>query len=177
MLHKAGQKLNNLLGIARLDFTDIEIPPLIEVHNYWSAIRGDVIAPSLRNFRLEDLTPSILPYVVLVDFIGPPLDYYYRFFGSKMVEISGIELSGKTYFADKVDGYGFVNAEVFPQLIEEKAPIYTKTRWISVKGITQTTTTARLPFSNDGENITGAVSVNDFSDTSNHHNNEKILHI
>lgn len=163
MLHHANQSFDNLLGIERLAYENVRIPSLIEAHNYWSALCQNNAAPSLRQFRLDDLNTSTLPYVVIVDFVGPPLDYYYRFFGSKMVEISGVELSGKTYFADKIEGYGFVNAEIFPLLIREKTPIYTRSKWVSVKDVVQITTTIRLPLSNDGETISGAVSINHFS--------------
>jgi hypothetical protein len=100
--------------------------------------------------------------MAVVDFVGPPLDYFYRFFGSKMVEVSGMELTGKTYYADGIEGYGFVNAEIFPEMIAERRPICTRTHWISVRALHYATITVRLPISADGESVTSGVTVNQF---------------
>jgi len=100
--------------------------------------------------------------MAIVDFVGPPLDYYYRFFGSHMVEISGLELTGKRYYADNVEGYGFVNAKIFPIMIEERRPVVHRMTWISVKQLLYATTTVRLPLSADGQNVTGGVTVNQY---------------
>ena len=100
--------------------------------------------------------------MAVVDFIGPPLDFYYRFFGTRMVEIAGQELTGRRYHADKITGYGFVNAEIFPIMIESRRPVCSRTRWVSVRGFDITTTTVRLPLSEDGETITGGVTANSF---------------
>ena len=91
-----------------------------------------------------------------------PFDIYYRFFGTQMVEIAGQELTGRRYYADKITGYGFVNAEIFPIMIEKRMPIFSRTQWISVQDLEVTTTTVRLPLSEDGETITGGITANSF---------------
>ncbi len=155
-------KAASILETTRVGVTEIDVPALTEVYDYWRQVRGAKFAPSLREFKLDELPPAIVPSMAVVDFQGPPLDYFYRFFGSKMVEISGMELTGKRYYADNVQGYGFVNAEVFPIMIEERQPIVTRTKWVSVKALLFITTTIRLPLSADGETVTGGVTANQF---------------
>ena len=162
-LMKDDFKLGKMLETERLEYADIDIPGLIAVHEHWSRVKGDNVAPSLRDFRLQDLPPKIVPFMALIDFVGPPFDFRYRFFGSKMVEGSGFELTGKTYYADKVEGYGFVNAKLLPVMIAKRHPLYTRTTWKSVKGLLFKTTSIRMPLSNDGTEITGAATVNDFA--------------
>jgi hypothetical protein len=155
-------KVASIVETSRLDVTEIDIPALTAVYDYWDRQRGDTFAPSLKQFRLDDLAPAIVPNMAVVDFVGPPLDYFYRFFGSKMVEVSGMELTGKTYYADGIEGYGFVNAEIFPEMIAERRPICTRTHWISVRALHYATITVRLPISADGESVTSGVTVNQF---------------
>lgn len=142
------------------DIADLRIKA---AYDYWDSIRDGAIGPPRRKFMLEDLPPKLVPCMAMVDFIGPPLDYFYRFFGTAMVEASGRELTGKTYYADKVEGYGFVNARLFPVLIERKAPMVHQTIWESVRGLRLRTITLRLPLSSDSINVDGAVTANDYS--------------
>ncbi|MEK9723478.1 MAG: hypothetical protein VW405_08340, partial [Rhodospirillaceae bacterium] len=106
--------------------------------------------------------PRVVPYMAVVDFVGPPLDFYYRFFGTKMVEFSGVELTGKTYYADGVTEYGFVNAQQFPRMIEMRRPLVIEARWMSMRGLRVATQTIRLSLSEDGETITGGAAVNEY---------------
>lgn len=155
-------KVASIVETVRLEVSDIGYSALITVHDYWDRVRGQAFAPSLRQFHLDELDPAIIPKMAIVDFVGPPLDYYYRFFGSHMVEISGLELTGKRYYADNVEGYGFVNAKIFPIMIEERRPVVHRMTWISVKQLLYATTTVRLPLSADGQNVTGGVTVNQY---------------
>jgi hypothetical protein len=142
------------------DIADNEIAPAFA---YWQDKRGDLFAPKKRDIRLDELPTKLIPSIALVDFVGEPIDYHYRFFGSNLVQVSGMELTGKRYFADKIQGYGFVNEKLFPQLIEQKEPIFHRVTWQSIRGLIYHTTSARLPLSDDGQNVTGAVTANSWA--------------
>ncbi len=146
-----------------LDLSGMDDPGHIAAFEYWGRVRRDRVGPPVGEFRLEALPPAIIPSIAVIDFLGPPMDFRYRFFGTHMVEVAGQELTGKCYFADNIKGFGFVNAEVFPVMIERREPIYSRTRWISVKDLTFTTTSIRLPLSEDGATITGGVVVDRFT--------------
>jgi hypothetical protein len=134
-------KLNdNLRGaktnkISRINVDDVNNRQLTEVYEYWSKVRSEKTAPSLREFKLEDLQPDIIPLVTIVDFSGPPFDYRYRFFGSKVVQAAGMELTGKSYYGDEIRGFGYENSQIFPTMIDERQPIVTRTIWSSVKSL------------------------------------------
>jgi len=145
---------NSTIGIS-----EIGIPELIEVHAYWNRARGDEFAPSLQQFKLYELAPSILPYVAIVDFAGPPFDYRFRFFGSLIAELAGMELTGKWYNADMIEGFGYANAQAFPVMIETRAPLASRTRWLSLKSLEYVSTILRLPLSGDGMNVTNGATV------------------
>lgn len=154
--------LAHVVDTMEIDHDEIAALDIDAVYRYWDGLRGERIAPTRRAFHLEELPPQIVPRMAMIDFLGPPLDYHYRFFGTKMTEVAGRELTGKTYYADKIEGYGFVNAKLFPVLVERKKPLFHRTTWESVKGLLFMTTTMRLPLSDDGEKITGAVTANVF---------------
>jgi hypothetical protein len=155
-------KVSRIIKSDFMDVEDLEVPGLLKAHEYWDKVRAGRVGPPRRDFRLEALPAEVIPCMAMVDFIGPPLDFYYRFFGTRMVEIAGQELTGRRYHADKITGYGFVNAEIFPIMIEKRVPICSRTQWITVRGLDMTTTTVRLPLSEDGETITGGVTANSF---------------
>lgn len=150
------------IGSDEITLDDIADMPIMAAYHYWDDRRGEDFAPPRKSFHLEELPPRLIPYMAMVDFLGPPLDFYYRFFGSAMAEVSGRELTGKTYYADKIEGYGFVNARLFPILIERKTPMVHRTTWESVRGIRLVTATLRLPLSTDGINVDGAVTANSY---------------
>ncbi|MEQ8504690.1 MAG: hypothetical protein RIB80_05140 [Rhodospirillales bacterium] len=158
-----GQRIAHIEAVEIFDLTDLTDPGLKTAFDYWNEVRRSSVAPPIRDFRLERLPMDILPSTAVVDFLGPPFDFRYRFFGTQMVEIAGQELTGKRYLADEIKGFGFVNAEVLPVMVERRTPVYSGTRWVSVKGLMFKTITVRLPLSEDGDAITGAVVIDRFA--------------
>lgn len=162
MFGRSTDVFDRVVGSDEILLGDIADMPIMAAYTHWDDQRGDKFAPSRRSFRLDELPPRLVPYLAMVDFLGPPLDFYYRFFGSAMAEVSGRELTGKTYYADKIEGYGFVNARLFPVLIERKTPMVHRTTWESVRGVRLVTVTLRLPLSSDGMSVDGAVTANSY---------------
>lgn len=146
--------------ICKADIVGTSVEPAVR---YWDEIRGQAFAPTRKSFRLDELPPKLVPSMGLIEFVDDPVDYLYRFFGSNLVQVSGLELTGKRYFADDIRGYGFVNEKLLPVLIERRAPLYNRVLWKSIRGIEYVTTSIRLPLSDDGERVTGAVTVNAWS--------------
>ena len=143
----------------QVEISEIGIPALAQVHDYWDKVRGDAFAPSLRQFKLYELAPETVPYVTIVDFEGPPFDYRFRFFGTGIVELAGMELTGKRYNADRIEGFGYAGAQVFPTMIDTRCPIASRTRWLSLKSLEYVSTILRLPLSDDGATVTHGVAV------------------
>lgn len=152
--------ISQLIHTERLPLENIDRPHLLDVLRQWEEARGDKFAPTRQQFRLEDLPSRVLPNTVLVRIDTDPFDYLYMFFGTNMAAMSGVELTGKRYYADAIKGYGFVNARWFPVMVEERTPIHTITDWIAVSGLQRQTETVRLPLSDDGATVTHGLTVN-----------------
>ena len=146
----------------RIEISGIESPDLLAVHAYWETVRGEKFAPSLAEFNLIGLPADVIPFVSVVDFQAQPFDYRFRFYGTKLVEASGMELTGKWYNADHVEGFGFANAQTFPTMIESRRPVASRTVWLSRKSIKYVSTILRLPLSRDGEAVTNGVAAYHF---------------
>lgn len=145
---------------------DISGHPIEAAMEYWDALRGDNIAPTRQEFRLEDLPTKLIPSISVIDFVGDPIDYYYRFFGSNMVSVAGMEMTGKYYFADNVQGYGYISAKLFPRMIKNRKPLITESRWESIRGRIFETTSVRLPLINDQSEIVTGVTVSSWNNFS-----------
>jgi len=132
------QRVAHIVDKEILDLDGIDDPGHVAVFEYWDRVRRARVGPPVGEFRLEALPPA-------------------------MVQVAGQELTGKLYFADNIEGVWIVNAEVLPMMIERREPVYSRTRWISVKDLKFTTASIRLPLSEDGESITGGVVVDRFT--------------
>lgn len=152
-------KLISTEEISLAETKDMDIYRIWEI---WSKLADGRFAPSRRDIHLDELPTGVLPRVAIIDFVGPPLDFYYRFFGTAMVRASGVELTGKTYYADGITGYGFANAALLPLLIERRAPLFHRVTWRTGKGLMYRTTAIRMPLSDNGEDVTGALTVNHY---------------
>ena len=76
---------------------DAEVPePFGGVYAYWMEKRDRGWAPSLSNFRLDQLESQILPWSIIIDIYPNPVESIYRFWGSKRTELIGKEMTGKT---------------------------------------------------------------------------------
>lgn len=130
---------------------------------YWDQVRGERFAPARRDLKLDELPLKLIPAIAIIDFVDDPIDFLYRFFGTTLVQVSGMELTGKRYFADKIKGYGFVNEKLLPEMIAQKKPMFHIVSWQSIRGVTYQTTSIRLPLSDDGETVTGAMTANSWA--------------
>lgn len=149
-------RLVELTDVGLDGIADLDIAQVVE---YWTAQSAGRMAPPLSDFHLDDISPPLLPRMSVLDFIGDPFDFRYRFFGIELVRLAGADLTGKTHFADGVVLFGNANIKLLPRMIAEKRPFCHRVVWQSNRGSHFTLTTARMPLSNDGTEITGAVTA------------------
>lgn len=142
--------------LSREDIKGIDIEAAL---HYWDDVRGDSDAPERDKFKIENLPPKLIPSISIIDFDSDPLDFYYRFFGSNMVRVAGMELTGKYYYADNIQGYGYISAELLPLMAERRAPLITVSRWQSIRDLTFETTSARLPLVDAAGKVVSGVTV------------------
>jgi|GEM_PF-6293024 hypothetical protein len=160
---KNPDKLSHFQTLTEITDTDITGETIEEALIYWRSIKGIDVAPSRKSFQIDQLPPKLIPSVAVIDFVDEPMDFLYRFFGTHLVHVAGMELTGKRYFADQVVGFGAINETLVPELIARRAPMFHHFEWQSSRGVTYESKAVRLPLSDDGERITGMVTANTIS--------------
>jgi hypothetical protein len=134
------------------------------IYDVWDRARGTKFAPAFgRDFKIDELDVSIIPCLSIVDVIDGGQDYFYRFWGTRNVEVKGLEMTGK-YMSEgplpQVIKYGH---EQFSALIQRREP----TAFVYVgpykSPIQRQQTTFRSPLSSDGETVDGILSYQDLN--------------
>jgi len=139
---------------------DLDLPePLGEVFAYWNRLRGDNWAPSWEDFDLLGLSAKAIPYVIVMDVVSDPLNFFYRFWGTGNTTYIGYDLTGKSVRDNKLfSGKVFGEAR---RIVEEKKPLVHFSKVVRADGIFRDYARLRVPLSDDGQNVTHIVSAVD----------------
>jgi hypothetical protein len=71
------------------------------LYAYWVGKKGSRTAPPKAAIRTEELPPTLLPYLALLDVIGEPPRFRIRLFGTGLSAAYGEDVSTK--FLDEID--------------------------------------------------------------------------
>lgn len=149
----------SMYQVQEIQIGDVPHPVFDPVLAYWNAIRADRFAPRWQDFDLAELPGTLLRNTLVVDMQDPPLPILYRYYGSGIAQSHGFELTGKTsddIFPEDLRRHIVGQYEVVRTAREPKlflSDIYVK------DGVPKRDLILRLPLSEDGERVTGAVSV------------------
>ncbi len=144
------------------DVDDAVLPEFRALHGYWAKIRGDRWAPPGPEFHLEDLPYEVVPWCVVVDVHREPLKFKYRFWGTRVVDLLGVDLSGK--FSDDIPSQPYAaraRAE-YTEMLERKVAMYTDKPHLNDLNMEVRYQVLRVPFST-GEAVENILSVGGFS--------------
>ncbi len=144
----------------------VELRPLSElpedlssVHEYWrSIIPEGCLGPSWRDFDMLQIPPRYLPTAVVVDYDPIKNAYRYRYWGRHLAGIFGRDLTNKT-FEDCPGAFRDVSYETYGVVVRQKKPCLV--RFHANVDQTETTiqTAFRMPLFDDGETVSGVVSL------------------
>lgn len=143
---------------------DNPVPAFDDVIAYWNACRGERFAPAWADIDMMALPSKLLPYCIVVDMPDDGRPIRYRYYGSGIADLHGMELTNKT--VDDLEPPGF-RAHVIGQyaaIAEGKAPKLFATRFQVKSGLVLQHAVLRLPISDDGETVTKILTVEDFDD-------------
>lgn len=149
---------------------DNDVPdPFGGVYALWMEKRGQDWAPSLSDFRLDDLGARILPWSIIVDVQPNADDFLYRFWGSKRTTLIGVEMTGK--FASEITD-PFMregNIKEYLEVQKLKKPLLCNTPVTRKSGVEMTIQSIRLPLTNDGIDVTHIYSAINYNQISPAH--------
>ena len=144
------------------DVDDAVLPEFRALHGYWAKVRGDRWAPSWPEFHLDALPYQIVLWCVVFDVHREPLKFRYRFWGTRVSDLLGVDLSGK--FSDDIPSQPYAQrarAE-YMEMLEHKAAMYTDKPHLNAMKMEVRYQILRIPFSTGGE-VENILSVGGFS--------------
>lgn len=154
-----------MVGIHEARLTEEQLPAsLQQVVSYWQNLKSERMAPSWREFDLLAVPAELLPTTVVVDCEADSRDqsataFRYRFYGSGLRAIHGVELTGKTPDDLPIPTLAHRIKSEFEAVRESCAPIFSAYNSDILEGMGDFLNVARLPLSNDGMSVSNILSV------------------
>lgn len=151
----------SLISVQKLDLViDLgSYPRLSSVFESWHAWCGDAPAPAWMTEHINRLPPRLVPNTNVVDVIDGGRDLRFRFWGSGLVKLYGIELSGKLYSDAEATVFGTGQIEQFREVIATGQPALFETHFRRPNGMNALRTSLRLPFRNTAGTIDKVMTV------------------
>lgn len=118
-----------------IPFDQVQSRPIRRFDAYWRDKRGNRSMPFRREIDPAELKP-LLPYMMVVEIEAEPFRVLYRLAGTKVVEMNGIELTGR--YLDTLDdeGANFTQQGIaaYHQAWTTGQPVYGSYRWPTPSG-------------------------------------------
>ena len=129
-----------------------------QVLAYWNLLKGEKFAPSWAEFDMMKIPFHLLPSTNIVDIIDGGRDYLFRFYGTRLCEIHGEELTGK--FISDLQPQSIADAirGSYELSLEKRIPMAQRTD-TGASTLVKFQVSLRLPLSDDGETISHLVSI------------------
>jgi hypothetical protein len=159
------------MGEARWPFPrvldiDSEVVPsglASELEAYWNDIRRGRTMPARRDIDPTSLS-KLLPNLFLIDVIGPATRFRWRLVGTKIVDVVGMEPTGK--WVDQTDA---VADDAFLRfcriVVSERRPICHISRLHDLNGKVKPMMRSLLPLAEDGGPVTMLFGAIDYAPT------------
>ncbi|HWT97899.1 MAG TPA: PAS domain-containing protein [Terriglobales bacterium] len=118
-----------------IPFDQVKSRHIRQFEAYWQTKRGGRTMPRRRDIDPAELKP-ILPWMLVVEIEPDPFRVLYRLAGTKVVEMNGIELTGR--YLDSLDdeGANFTAQGIaaYHQVWTSQQPVYGSYRWPTQSG-------------------------------------------
>ncbi|MEQ8319012.1 MAG: PAS domain-containing protein [Rhodospirillales bacterium] len=151
------------MRIAHVELKDLP-SGLKSVHDCWDSLRNHRFAPSWSEIDLVRFPANLLPTTMVVDVHDPVEDSIFRYWGSKLSEIHGCDMTSLSPYALTPAEFGQQLLEDHKEIIEKKIPMAWHYSFLAAGGYMHSHSLIRLPLSNDGKNVHHIIVVVDYSD-------------
>jgi len=153
--------LYSCIEVAR---TDNPVPAFSAAMEYWEKKRGSRFAPSWSDIELLDLPTSVIPNCIVLDLGADLQASRYRFYGSAVGDVHGMELSNRTISDVKPAAFREHILFQYQTVVEVREPRLFATLITVRSGARRQHYILRMPLSDDGDDVTNIFSIQDASD-------------
>lgn len=151
------------MRIAHVDLKDLP-SGLKAVHEYWEGLRNQQFAPPWSAIDLVRFPANLLPTTMVVDIHNPVENSIFRYWGSKLSEIHGCDMTSLSPYTLTPVEFGQQLLEDHKEIIEKKIPMAWHYSFLAAGGYIHSHSLLRLPLSNDGKNVHQIIVVVDYSE-------------
>lgn len=142
------------------ELSGIPYPRLRDTEKVWQRWRGDCFAPVFKSDFFLDVPPALASMGIAVDVGNGEPPFRFRYFGSALAQMHTFELTGQTTDAIEPVGFRTLCISQYQAVLKARHPIvFMNDIPTTNPRVTAGHVVLRLPFSDDGENVTQVVSV------------------
>ena len=150
------------MRLATVDIRDLP-SGLRSVHEYWDKLRGTAFAPPWSAIELMHFPAPLLPTTMVVDVHTPLEKSIFRYWGSRLTEIHGMEMTSRHPYDLTPPEFGRQLLVDHREIVEKKIPLAWHYSFLAAGGYVHSHSLIRLPLSDDGEAVNHIVVVVDYS--------------
>ena len=140
------------------------------VQDAWGQAKGSDIGPSRKAFDLLFIPLNLLPYSSVTDYFADSDEFIIRFFGTGLVSIDGIDMTGKNLSETSHPDLRRLLESLFRKVVDEKHENFSEFNFLSKSGTQRMSITGRWPLSENGIDVSGILSVIYLADDKQHLN-------
>lgn len=145
-----------------VDLSDLP-PDLAGIMAYWSELCAGRVAPTWRDVDMMQFPPRLLPMTMVVDVFEPLEKSVFRFWGTELTRIHGVDMTGKSPYDLQPRALAQGIRADHQDIIEKKIPTAKHYSFLTARGYTNAHTALRVPIMNDGSTVSQIIIVIDFS--------------
>ena len=136
-------------------------PSVQELYTYWRSKQRGPAMPAPSDIDPAEIR-SLLPSLIIAEYVGAPVRVRYRLVGTQQVYYNGLDFTG--FYLDEID-WGieneFVNL-VHQTLLRTAAPVIGRYQWGFRDSILGFAEFGVFPLSEDGASVARCVGIDDF---------------
>lgn len=150
------------MRIAHVEINDLP-SALRAVHDYWDSLRDGRMAPAWSEIDLVRFPAKLLPTTMIVDVHDPLEKSIFRYWGSKLTEIHGVDMTSRHPYELNPPEFGQQLLNDHREIVEKKIPLAWHYSFLAVGGYVHSHSVIRLPLSDDGKRVNHIIVVVDYS--------------
>jgi len=150
------------MRVATVDIKELP-SALRSVHEYWNRLRGKRFAPSWSETELVLFPAPLLPTTMIVDVHEPLEKSVFRYWGSRLTEIHGMEMTSRHPYDLMPPEFGRQLLADHRAIVEKKVPLAWHYSFLAAGGFVHSHSLVRLPLSDNGKDVNHIIVVVDYS--------------
>lgn len=142
-----------------LDIAIVRSERIRKLNDYWQAKAGGKV-PSRSDVDPVDVR-ELLPNLMMVDIVGDPARFRYRLVGTRVVQYTGFDFTGRCLDEMVFQGRDFME-QCYRLMLAEKRPIFGHYAWLVRSRHFGQCEFGLFPLSDDGVTINRGISIEDY---------------